>query len=62
MDVYQCPCCELRFISGSEMKQHMALDHPDVEADTATAEQSRMSSYKHRHAGRHEASSDRNSP
>ena len=28
MDVYQCPECELRFHSASEMDSHIKTDHP----------------------------------
>lgn len=27
-DVLQCPYCELRFASKSDMDQHIAFDHP----------------------------------
>jgi hypothetical protein len=30
MHVFQCPKCQLRFPSSSEMKEHLAVDHPDV--------------------------------
>lgn len=28
-DVLQCPHCELRFRSDSELRQHVSFDHPD---------------------------------
>jgi len=27
----QCPYCELKFASESDLKQHLAFDHPDRE-------------------------------
>lgn len=27
--VHQCPFCELRFLSLNEVKDHIAVDHPD---------------------------------
>lgn len=27
-DILQCPECELRFTSRSELQQHLLLDHP----------------------------------
>jgi hypothetical protein len=37
-DIFQCPKCELRFKSKSELGQHRALDHPSAEvgADAPT--------------------------
>ena len=29
----QCPVCELRFVSASEMEQHITLDHPDFKLE-----------------------------
>jgi hypothetical protein len=29
MDVLQCPYCELRFTSRSELEQHKSFDHPE---------------------------------
>ncbi len=31
MDVLQCPFCQLRFTTRSELEQHKAFDHPDAE-------------------------------
>lgn len=31
MSVIQCPYCELKFASESDLKQHLAFDHPDRE-------------------------------
>jgi hypothetical protein len=42
-DVLQCPFCDLRFSTTSELEQHQALDHPweDEEApESATPEPS----------------------
>ncbi|MGI8774611.1 MAG: hypothetical protein ACR2KQ_06310 [Actinomycetota bacterium] len=33
MDVLQCPICELRFTSRSELEQHKAFDHPGIDTD-----------------------------
>lgn len=32
-DVLQCPYCELRFTSRSELEQHKAFDHPEAEEE-----------------------------
>lgn len=32
-DVLQCPYCELRFTSRSELEQHKAFDHPGAEEE-----------------------------
>ena len=34
MDVYQCPHCELKFSNSSELRQHIAIDHPKLHLDT----------------------------
>ena len=31
MAVLQCPVCELRFLSESELQQHLANEHPDFQ-------------------------------
>lgn len=31
MDVLQCPFCQLRFTTRSELEQHKAFDHPGAE-------------------------------
>ncbi len=37
-EVLQCPKCELRFISRSELDQHLALDHPEEDEEEAGGE------------------------
>ena len=32
MFVFQCPECALRFLTSSELEQHLAADHPDFQA------------------------------
>jgi hypothetical protein len=32
-DILQCPYCELKFASTADLKQHLAFDHPDHQAD-----------------------------
>ena len=39
-DVRQCPECELRFGSDWELKEHLAVEHPD-EPDVAAADDDR---------------------
>lgn len=34
MDVLQCPHCELRFTSESELRQHIAIDHPRADEES----------------------------
>ncbi len=36
MDVIQCPACELRFTRQTELRQHVALDHPELDAELKT--------------------------
>ena len=33
MDVLQCPHCELKFASRSDLNQHIAFDHPGADTD-----------------------------
>lgn len=33
--VYQCPNCELRFVTKSELDMHRRLDHPSEETEKA---------------------------
>lgn len=40
MDVLQCPECPLRFITASELEQHLALDHPEFHAEAKRSEDS----------------------
>lgn len=37
-DVLQCPYCDLRFISRSELEQHKAFDHSGREDEVAGEE------------------------
>lgn len=32
-DVLQCPHCNLKFASRSDLEQHLAFDHPDRNTD-----------------------------
>jgi hypothetical protein len=32
-DVLQCPYCPLRFSTRSELEQHKAFDHPELEQE-----------------------------
>ena len=32
-DVLQCPECELRFRSSSELEQHITFDHPEFKLE-----------------------------
>jgi hypothetical protein len=34
-DVLQCPHCELKFASRSDLNQHIAFDHPEHDKDDA---------------------------
>lgn len=29
----QCPACELKFTRQTELRQHIALDHPELDAE-----------------------------
>ena len=35
VDVLQCPHCDLKFASRSDMNQHIAFDHPEHDKDDA---------------------------
>jgi len=37
-DVLQCPYCDLRFTSRSELEQHKAFDHPGKDDEVAVEE------------------------
>jgi hypothetical protein len=37
-DVLQCPYCDLRFTSRSELEQHKTFDHPEREDEVAGEE------------------------
>jgi hypothetical protein len=42
-DVLQCPYCNLRFTTGSELDQHKAIDHPrEDEVEPAKSEPERV--------------------
>lgn len=62
MEVYQCPCCELRFRIANELLAHVGADHPGFKMDSAAVQRALSGSHRHRHAAHNEASSDRNSP
>jgi hypothetical protein len=46
--VLQCPKCEVRLPSASELKDHLATDHPDFEATALSVEIDLLSAV-HRH-------------
>lgn len=48
MDVYQCPDCELKFRNSSELRQHIAIDHPKLHLDTKEWDDSTFSAWHHR--------------
>ena len=56
MDVYQCPYCELKFRTESELQQHISFDHPKAEGEAKYHQDSpRSTAHRHRHRGyRHE--------
>lgn len=61
MEVYQCPCCTLRFRFASELLQHVSAEHPDFEVHPKTVEDSLLSAgHPHRHARRYRPSGDAN--
>lgn len=41
MAVLQCPVCELRFRTESDLDDHLKLDHPDFEATPADEDPAR---------------------
>ena len=58
MDVLQCPVCELKFRSASELEWHLATDHPDFKSEPKSQEASPLHAWQQRrHRGR-----DRNDP
>jgi hypothetical protein len=48
MDVLQCPECELRFRSPSELDQHLAIDHPEFHARSRSLEDIEFSAARRR--------------
>jgi hypothetical protein len=54
MDVYQCPECELRFRTMSEMDAHLEADHPGFRA-----ERSAQDDYLALRGRRHRSAHDR---
>jgi hypothetical protein len=51
MDVYQCPDCELRFRSASELESHLKLDHPNFHVESDSLEDFAISeAHRHRRA------------
>jgi hypothetical protein len=39
-DVLQCPYCDLRFSTRSELEQHKSFDHPRAEEEAPTSVES----------------------
>lgn len=39
-NVLQCPYCELKFISSSELEQHKSFDHPQKDEEEESKEES----------------------
>jgi hypothetical protein len=35
-DIHQCPACELRFLSRTELDDHMRKEHPAADDDDDT--------------------------
>ncbi len=51
MDIFQCPECDLKFRYSSELKEHLASDHPEFHVDPKSLEDDLLSAaYRHRHA------------
>ena len=50
MQVLQCPKCEIRLPSMSELKDHLATDHPDFDASASSGDASFFSA-GHPHSG-----------
>ena len=40
MPVHQCPKCPLRFLSRSEVQDHLATDHPERDLRLTTKQKS----------------------
>lgn len=52
MNVYQCPCCDLRFLYASELLQHVSIEHPAFEVHPKTTEDALLSAAHRRRHGR----------
>jgi hypothetical protein len=48
MDVLQCPVCELKFRSPSELEWHIATDHPDFKSEPKADEASPIPAWQRR--------------
>lgn len=57
MDVYQCPECELRFLTPSELEQHIAIDHPQFHAEVLSVDDP-LAKIHHRYRSRQRAPKD----
>ncbi|MFN2390067.1 MAG: hypothetical protein ABR575_10745 [Actinomycetota bacterium] len=51
MDTIQCPACELRFISDGELRQHIAFDHPELDAELKPVDPSSAEAVRRRRSG-----------
>ena len=61
MEVYQCPCCALRFQFSSELVQHLSAEHPDFEVRPKTIEDALLTAgHRHRHAEGYRPAGDGN--
>ncbi len=61
-NVLQCPRCEVRFPSPSELNDHLASDHPDFRSTAATVEDDLLSAcHCHHHGATSKAHSVRKS-
>lgn len=59
MDVYQCPDCELKFRNTSELRQHIAFDHPKLHLDIKELDDATFSEWHHRRHPHRQARRDR---
>lgn len=56
MQVLQCPKCEVRFHTSSELNDHVVRDHPDFHATSTNVEDDLLAAcHCHHHGGNHRA-------
>ena len=51
MQVLQCPRCEMRFPSASELSDHLSVDHPEFHSNAASVENDLLGACHCHHRG-----------
>ena len=52
MTALQCPRCQLRFVTGAELRSHLEVDHPSFHAGATTVDEDLLGAcHCHHHPG-----------